>query len=110
MRDERYPGFSSERISSSDDYASPPPAPPTGDYYYSLELFSKIQISLGGLKEAVSELKIDSKEHAKEVRNLAKEFHGYKTAVRWCIALLIGLAGLIGWLIDAYLKTQSPHT
>jgi hypothetical protein len=76
---------------------------PSGDYSYTLEIVMNMQHTLGGLLEAVNSLKDDSKEYRKELKDLGKEFHAAKVLVRWLIAIAVGLGGIIGWAISAYI-------
>lgn len=77
--------------------------PPSGDYSYTLEIVMQMQVTMGKLLEAVETLKSDSKEHRTEPKEIGKEIHGAKVALRWGIGICVGLAGAIGWIAKAYL-------
>jgi len=79
------------------------PLEPSGDYSYTLEIVMRMQHTLGGLVEAVNSLKEASREYRDELKDLGKEFHAAKVLVRVLIAVAVGLGGIIGWAINAYI-------
>lgn len=90
------------KTTTPEDYPAPSPLP-SGDYSYTVEIVMNMQQTLGGLVEAVHSLKEESKEHRAELKELGKEFHAAKVLVRWLIAIAIGLGGVIGWAVNAYI-------
>ena len=82
-----------------------PPAYPSGDYSYVLEIVMKMQDTLGQLKEAVGSLKEQSKHHGDKLEKIGNDVHAAKV-VGWVIA---GVAGLLGWVFHELLQYLSAH-
>jgi hypothetical protein len=82
-----------------------PPAYPSGDYSYVLEIVMKMQDTLGQLKEAVGSLKEQSKHHGEKLEQIGKDIHAAKV-VGWVIA---GVAGLLGWVFHELLQYLSLY-
>jgi hypothetical protein len=93
----------SSKPTTPEDFPSQPNVVPSGDYSYTLEIVMNMQHTLGGLAEAVKSLKEDSKEYRTELKELSKNFHAAQVLIRWLIAVAVGLGGLIGWAINAYI-------
>lgn len=93
----------SSKPTTPEEFPSQAPIVPSGDYSYTLEIVMNMQQSLGGLVEAVKSLKEDSKEYRAELKELGKDLHAAKVLVRWLIAVAVGLGGVIGWAINAYI-------
>jgi len=93
----------SSKPTTPEDFPAQAPPLPSGDYSYTLEIVMNMQHTLGGIGEAVKSLKEDSKEYRAELKELGKDLHAAKTLVRWLIAIAVGLGGIIGWAVNAYI-------
>jgi F0F1-type ATP synthase assembly protein I len=82
---------------------------PSGDYSYVLEIVMRMQDTLGQLKEAVSSLKEQSKHHGDQLDQIGKDVHAAKVVMAVVGALVVGAAAFIGWIINTYISTASPH-
>lgn len=67
---------------------TPPSTFPSAEYSYILELVGSIQHELGKLSEAVDSLKSQSRDEAKELKEIAKDVHGFKIGLRVGVAIL----------------------
>lgn len=86
---------SSEDYPVTSSYAGHHP----GDYSY-VELVSDIQNRLGRLTEAVESLKVQSKDQAQELRDIAKDVHAFKFGLRIIGAVLVLASAIIGFLLN----------
>jgi peptidoglycan hydrolase CwlO-like protein len=77
---------------------------PSGDYSYTVELVGTIQNQLGKLTEAVDSLNGQTKDQAKEVKDIAKEIHGFKVGLTVAAAILSAVfavsAAIIGFILN----------
>lgn len=67
---------------------TPPSTFPSAEYSYILELVSTIQHELGKLSEAVDSLKNQSKDESRELRDIAKDVHGFKIGLKVGVTIL----------------------
>jgi hypothetical protein len=79
---------------------------PSGDYSYVLEIVMRMQDTLGQLKEAVGSLKEQSKHHGDKLDQIGKDVHAAKVAMGLVAAIIVGAAGLIGWIVTTYISTS----
>lgn len=86
-----------------------PPAYPSGDYSYVLEIVMRMQDTLGQLKEAVGSLKEQSKHHGDKLDQIGKDVHAAKIAVGVATAIIVGVFGLIGWIVTTYISAHPAH-
>jgi hypothetical protein len=82
-----------------------PPAYPSGDYSYVLEIVMKMQDTLGQLKEAVGSLKDQSKHHGEKLDQIGKDVHAAKVVGGFI--LIVG--GLFGWVFHELLQYLSTR-
>jgi hypothetical protein len=84
------------------EFAAGPPLP-SGDYSYTVELVGAIQNQLGKLTEAVDSLKSQSKDQAKELKDIGKDIHAFKVALTVGVAILGAVfavsAAIIGFIL-----------
>jgi hypothetical protein len=85
---------------------TPPQSFPSGDYTYVLEIVMNMQVSVGKLIEAVDSLKAHSKDHGKELSDIAKDVHAAKVTMRVVGGLIVLIGGAIAWLVNTYISTH----
>jgi len=93
---------------------TPPPSSfPSAEYSYILELVGTIQHELGKLTEAVESLKVQSKDQAKELKDIAKDVHAFKFGLKLIGGVFVLASAIIGFLLNhiaevvqAYLVTK----
>lgn len=83
-----------------------PPVYPSGDYSYVLEIVMKMQDTMGQLKEAVASLKEQSKNQGDKLDQIGKDVHAAKVTMAVLAAIIVGGAGLIGWIITTYIAAH----
>lgn len=63
----------------------------------------KMQHAMGQLTEAVSGLKVDSKELRSEVSRLSKDVHAAKVVLGVVGSLIAASIAFVGWVVKTYL-------
>ena len=88
----------------------PPQAYPSGDYSYILEIVMGMQTTMGKLTEAVESLKEQSKNQAKEIKDVSRDIHTAKTTVKVVGAILAAALAFLGWAVnkgvDAFMQMK----
>lgn len=93
----------SSKPTTPEDYPSQPTVTPSGDYSYTLEIVMNMQVQMGKLVEAVDALKVDSKEHRRELNDIGKEIHAAKSVFKVLSAIFVALCGFIAWATISYI-------
>jgi hypothetical protein len=90
-----------------------PPVYPSGDYSYTVDLVGSINREIGKLNEAVNGLKEQSKDREKkhdelvrEIRAVALDVHGAKSAGKALLWVMSILGAFIGICAGAYLQAR----
>ena len=82
---------------------------PSGDYSYVVEIVMRMQDTMGQLREAVTSLKEQSKNQGEKLDQIGKDVHAAKVTMRFLAAIILGGAGLIGWVVTTYIRYVAAH-
>jgi len=95
-----------------------PPAYPSGDFSYTLEVVMEMQKAVGKLTEAVDTLKQQSGNHDSKLDGIGKDVHAAKVGLKIIMGVFVVSGTILGFLLNriaevlqAYLTATAikPH-